>query len=193
MVNWKKFLYRCISKILFIDTEQFSKMHILSQVFLKDFFDRLGNIYLRNEFLWKILFIYSATSSTRMIHLKVQIHTYIYTRTYVHTYLPTYLPTYIHTYIHTYIQGHYLKRGKINPSANYDVLKYKWTTRYARQKSTEQKTRMIKIYLNEIYVYDKNVSYWIQIYFGWTIICIDNMRERWHNPNIFYWMQSYFD
>ena len=106
MVNWKKFLYRCISKILFIDTEQFSKMHILSQVFLKDFFDRLGNIYLRNEFLWKILFIYSATSSTRMIHLKVQIHTYIYTRTYVHTYLPTYLPTYIHTYIHTYIYIH---------------------------------------------------------------------------------------
>ena len=37
-------LYRCISDILFIDIEQFYKMQIFSQVFFKDFFDRLGII-----------------------------------------------------------------------------------------------------------------------------------------------------
>ena len=37
IVNWKKeFRHRCISKILFVDTEQLSKMQISMQVFFKD-------------------------------------------------------------------------------------------------------------------------------------------------------------
>ena len=46
MVNWKKeFFSRCISKILFIDTEKLSKMHISLQVFFNDFGDRFGITY----------------------------------------------------------------------------------------------------------------------------------------------------
>ena len=46
MVNWKKeFFSRCISKILFIDTEKLSKMHISLQVFFRDFGDRFGITY----------------------------------------------------------------------------------------------------------------------------------------------------
>ena len=53
MVSWKKeSLFRFISKILFIDTEQLSKMQIFSQVFFKDFVDRFGTTYLKNGFLW---------------------------------------------------------------------------------------------------------------------------------------------
>ena len=62
MVNWKKeFLQRCISKILLIDAEKFSKMQISAQVFFKDFPDRFGITYLKTGFLWscfsKILYI----------------------------------------------------------------------------------------------------------------------------------------
>ena len=52
MVNCKKeFLRRCISKILFIDTDQLSKIQISLQVFFKDFADRFGNTYLKNGLL----------------------------------------------------------------------------------------------------------------------------------------------
>ena len=100
MVNWKKkeFLHVFISKILFIDTEQLSKMQISLQVFFKDSVDRFGTTYLKNGFLWscfskillidfwiatnlktgsskkyswKILFIDSKISTTKIIHLKV--------------------------------------------------------------------------------------------------------------------------
>ena len=69
MVNWKEqFLYRCISKILFIDTEKLSKMKISSQVFFKDFADRFGITYLKNGFLWscfsKMLWIYFRIATT---------------------------------------------------------------------------------------------------------------------------------
>ena len=62
MVNWKKsFLHWCMAKILFIDTEQFSKMQVSLQVFFKDFVDRFRATYLKNGFLWscfsKILLI----------------------------------------------------------------------------------------------------------------------------------------
>ena len=62
MVNWKKeFLHRCISKILFIDTEKLSKRQISLQVFFKDFADRFRINYLNKGFLWscfsKILLI----------------------------------------------------------------------------------------------------------------------------------------
>ena len=53
MLNWKKeFLHMFISKILFIDTEQFSKTKIFSHVFFKDFVDGFGATFLKNEFLW---------------------------------------------------------------------------------------------------------------------------------------------
>ena len=43
MLNWKKeFLHMFFAKILFIDTEQFSKTHIFSHVFFKDFVDGFG-------------------------------------------------------------------------------------------------------------------------------------------------------
>ena len=52
MVNQKKkFLHRCILKILFIDAEQLSKMQFSLQVFFKDFDDRFGITYLKNRFL----------------------------------------------------------------------------------------------------------------------------------------------
>ena len=52
VVNRKQeFRRRCISKILFIDTERLSKMQISSQVFFKDFVDRYGATYLKNGFL----------------------------------------------------------------------------------------------------------------------------------------------
>ena len=38
-------------KKIFRDTEQLSKMQISLQVFFKDFVDRLGTTYLKNEFL----------------------------------------------------------------------------------------------------------------------------------------------
>ena len=41
----------CISKILFIDTEQFSKMQTFLKVFFKDFVDRFGTTYIKNGFL----------------------------------------------------------------------------------------------------------------------------------------------
>ena len=94
MVNWKKeFLHKCISKTLFIDTEQLSL-----QVFFKDFVDRFRTTYLKSGFIWnyfskvvfldfimatnlktgsskkyswKILFIDSKISTTKIIHLKV--------------------------------------------------------------------------------------------------------------------------
>ena len=45
VVKWKKeFLHSCVSKILFIDTEQLSKMQISSQVFFKDLLIDLENI-----------------------------------------------------------------------------------------------------------------------------------------------------
>ena len=46
----KEFLHRFISKILFIDTENLSKMQIPLQVFFKDFPDRFGITYLENGF-----------------------------------------------------------------------------------------------------------------------------------------------
>ena len=53
MLNWKKeFLHMFISKILFIDTEQFSKTNIFSHVFFKDFVDGFGATFLKNEILW---------------------------------------------------------------------------------------------------------------------------------------------
>ena len=53
MVNWKtEFLHKFISRILFIDTEQFSKMQIFFKVFLKDFIDRFGTTYLKSGFIW---------------------------------------------------------------------------------------------------------------------------------------------
>ena len=48
----KQFLYRCISKIRLLDTEQLSKMHISLQVFFKDFVDQFGTTFLKNRFLW---------------------------------------------------------------------------------------------------------------------------------------------
>ena len=51
MVNWSVF-HECFSKILFIVTEQLSKIQISSQVFFKDFVDRFGTTYLKNGFLW---------------------------------------------------------------------------------------------------------------------------------------------
>ena len=36
----KEFLHRCISKILFIDKEQFSKMQVFLLLFFNDFVDR---------------------------------------------------------------------------------------------------------------------------------------------------------
>ena len=101
VVNWKKkdFLHMCISKILFIDTEQFSKMQTFLKVFFKDFVDRFGTTYIKNGFLWsyfskilltdfriatnlkngsskkyswKILFIDFKMSKTKTIHLKVR-------------------------------------------------------------------------------------------------------------------------
>ena len=100
MVNWKKkeFLHVFISKILFIDTEQLSKMQISLRVFFEDFTDRFGTSYLKNRFLWgcfsdvllidfrvatnlkigsseecswKILFIDPKTSTIKVIHLKI--------------------------------------------------------------------------------------------------------------------------
>ena len=47
----KEFLHRFISKILFIDTENLSKMQIPLQVFFKDFSDRFGITYLENGFV----------------------------------------------------------------------------------------------------------------------------------------------
>ena len=38
-------------------------------------------------------------------------------------------------------------------------------------------------------IYDKNVSYWIQIYFDWMKM----KKKRSYNENIFYWIQIYFD
>ena len=40
-----------MAKILFIDTEQFSKMQVSLQVFFKDFVDRFRATYLKNGFL----------------------------------------------------------------------------------------------------------------------------------------------
>ena len=52
MINWKKeFLHRCISKTLFIDTEQFSKMYIFLHVFFKDYVYRFRTTYLKNGFI----------------------------------------------------------------------------------------------------------------------------------------------
>ena len=95
MVNWKKeFLHRCISKIMFIDTEKLSKV----QLFFKDFADSFRITYLKNWFVWncfskillidlriatnlktgsskksswKILFIDSKISTTKIIYLKL--------------------------------------------------------------------------------------------------------------------------
>ena len=54
MVNWKKeFLRWCISKILFVDTEQLSKMQISLQGFFKDSVDRFGTSYIKNGFIWR--------------------------------------------------------------------------------------------------------------------------------------------
>ena len=53
IVNWKKkneFLHRCISKILFIDTEKLSKIQISLQVFFKGFAERFRITYLKNGF-----------------------------------------------------------------------------------------------------------------------------------------------
>ena len=48
-------------------------------------------------------------------------------------------------------------------------------------------------YCNENNIYDKNVSYWIQICFDWIKIYFDIMKKSWCNENIFYWIQIYFD
>ena len=115
IVNWKKeFLHRCISRILFVDTEQLSKMQISSQVFFKDFVDRFGNAYLKNGFIWscfsrillidfrtassvkaasskkyycKILFIDSKTSATKIIYFKVHYTIHAYMHTCIHAYI----------------------------------------------------------------------------------------------------------
>ena len=62
IANWKKeILHRCISNILFMDTEKLSKMQISLQVFFKDFADGFRITYLKNGFFWscvsKILLI----------------------------------------------------------------------------------------------------------------------------------------
>ena len=102
MVNWTKkkaFLQKCISQILFINTEQRSKMQISLQVFFKDSVDRFRTTYNINGFIWsclskillidfriatnikfgsskmyswKILFIDFKISTTKIIYLKVQ-------------------------------------------------------------------------------------------------------------------------
>ena len=41
--------------------------------------------------------------------------------------------------------------------------------------------------------YDKNISYWIQIYFDSIKIYFDIMKKSWYHENIFYWIQIYFD
>ena len=46
---------RCISKILFIDTEWFFKMQNVSQVFFKNFMDRFGTTYLKGYFHYKTI------------------------------------------------------------------------------------------------------------------------------------------
>ena len=48
----KKFFQRSITKILFIGTEQLSKIWISSKVFFKDTAGRYGTTNLRNWFLW---------------------------------------------------------------------------------------------------------------------------------------------
>ena len=40
------------------------------------------------------------------------------------------------------------------------------------------------IYLNEKNIYDKNISYWIQIYFDLMKIHFDIMEKRWYNENV---------
>ena len=47
----KRIPSQVISKILFTDTEQLSKMKISLQVFFKDFVNRFGSISFKNEFL----------------------------------------------------------------------------------------------------------------------------------------------
>ena len=85
MVNWnKEVLHRCISQILFIDTEQLSKMQIYLQVFFKDFIDRFRTSYLENGFLW----IYFSNILLIEFWLATNL------KTYLPTYPPTYLPMY---------------------------------------------------------------------------------------------------
>ena len=91
MINWKKkeFFYWCISKILFIDTEQLSKTQISLRVFFKDFVERFRNTWKipfmlidfrkatnlktgsPKKYSWKILFVDSKTSTAKIIYLKV--------------------------------------------------------------------------------------------------------------------------
>ena len=95
----KAFLQKCISQILFINTEQRSKIQISLQVFFKDSVDRFRTTYDINGFLWscfskillidfrtatniksgsskmyswKILFIDFKISTIKIIYLKVQ-------------------------------------------------------------------------------------------------------------------------
>ena len=47
-------------------------------------------------------------------------------------------------------------------------------------------------YLNEKNIYERNVSYWIQIYFDWIKIYFDIMRKKLYDENVSYWIQTYF-
>ena len=44
----------------------------------------------------------------------------------------------------------------------------------------------MKIYFTWMkkYVFDKNVSYWIQINFNWIKTYFDAMKKRWYNENV---------
>ena len=48
-------------------------------------------------------------------------------------------------------------------------------------------------YLNEKNIYDKNVSYWTQIWFDWIKIYFNIMNKRRYNENVLHWIQIYFD
>ena len=59
---------------------------------------------------------------------------------------------------------------------NSDFCKYKWKTRCTHQKSIKWKTHIIKkhfTWIKKNQIYDKNISYWIQIYFDWIKMYFD--------------------
>ena len=94
----KEFLHRFISKILFIDTQQLSKMQISWQVFFTDFVDRIGTTYLKYRFLWSCYKLDCLQSILRKFCSYITI---FYNKN--NSLKSTCVHTCIHTYIHTYI------------------------------------------------------------------------------------------
>ena len=94
----KEFLHWCIWKILFIDTEQFSKMQISLQVFFKDSVDWFGTTDLKNGFLW------SCFSNILLIHFWIATNLKTGLSKTRNSYIHTYIHTYIHMYVRTYCE-----------------------------------------------------------------------------------------